>query len=823
MRYWFLFLLGAFAFQTPSRAGDLKIYPPEILLTGPRAIRHLVVTEEEAGKAIADRTAEAKFTLADPKLATVSAEGVLTSLAEGETTISAMVGGKTTTTKVKIQKFADTTPPSFRNDVIPILTRAGCNSGACHGALAGKGSFKLSLRGYDPETDHYGMTKQATARRIDRETPSESLFLLKASRKMPHGGGTKLKADSREYSIVKQWIEAGAEGVTSKDASLSKIEVYPKHLTLKPKDTGRLVVMAHYSDGKIVDVTRWAKFSGSEDQVAQVEEDGSYKVIGNGEAALSAIFDNRVSTMVVTAPFANVIDPKTFTASPKNNFIDELVLKKLQQLNLPLSAQCNDREFIRRAYLDTCGILPTIKEIDTFVVDTRADKRALLIADLLKRPEYVDYWTYKWSDLFLVSSRKLPQPAVWAFYRSVRQSVSDNQPWDKFATQLLTSSGSTLQKGAGNYFVLHKEIPDLTESTAVTFLGMSITCARCHNHPLEKWTQDQYWSMANLFSRVGLKNGDRTGEVILRIDPEGETLHPRRGIAMLPTPLDGKPLALDSTEDRRAYFAKWLTSPENPYFAKAVVNRVWKNYMGRGLVEAEDDLRETNPASNVELLDALAADFIKNKYDLKRLMALILNSAAYQRSSVAVTGNQSDDRFYSRYLVKRLSAEVLLDALSEVTGVATPFDKLYTGVEGGTAGTTNFPEGTRALQLPDSRVASKFLDAFGRADRQQTCSCERTSDSTVGQALMLNNGQILNDKIRSAKWRGAAWLKEDLAPEEIVKRLYNLALARNPNENELKKLVAVIKQAGTTPQEKREVLEDVFWAVLTNREFLFNH
>lgn len=823
MRHGFLSFFMFFSVGGLCFAGDLKIYPTEIILNGPRAVQNLIVVEEEAGKGIADRTAEVQFSLANPKLAVISPDQTLVPLADGETTLTATGAGKSTTVKIKIQNFTDKTPPSFRNDVIPILTRAGCNSGACHGALAGKGSFKLSLRGYDAETDHYTLTKQAIARRIDRETPSESLLLLKGARKIAHGGGTKLKADSRDYQIIKEWIEGGAKGLSSQDSRLVKIEVYPKHLTLKPKDTGRLLVLAHYSDGTVRDVTRWAKFSGSEDQVAQVDEDGTFKVMGHGEAGLSAVYDNRVSTMVVTVPFANVVDAGVYKTSPRNNFIDEHILKKLQQLSLPPSPQCNDAEFIRRAYLDTCGILPTPEEVQAFVADTRPNKRAELINQLLNRPEFVDYWSYIWSDLFLVSSRKLPQPAVWAFYRSLRQSVADNTPWDKLATQVLTSSGSTLQKGFGNYFVLHKEIPDLVESTAVTFLGMSITCARCHNHPLEKWTQDQYWSMASLFSRVGLKNGERNGEVIIRIDPEGETLHPRLGIAMPPTPLDGKAMPAESTEDRRAYFAKWLTSPENPYFAKAVINRVWKNFMGRGLVEADDDLRETNPPSNPELFDALAADFIKNGYDLKRLMNLILNSAAYQRSSVAVKGNQADDRFYSRYLVKRLSAEVLLDAISQVTGVATPFDKLYTGVEGGTTGINLFPEGTRALQLPDSRVASKFLDAFGRADRQQTCSCERSNDSTVGQALMLNNGQILNDKIRSTKWRGSAWLKEELAPEEAVKRVYQLALSRDPNENELKKLTTMLKQAGNTPQERREVMEDLFWAVLTSREFMFNH
>ena len=350
-----------------------------------------------------------------------------------------------------------------------------------------------------------------------------------------------------------------------------------------------------------------------------------------------------------------------------------------------------------------------------FVADADPKKRAKLIDKLLEHPAFVDYWSHKWSDLLLVSSRKLPQPAVWAFYRKLRQSVADNQPWNQFARDVLTASGSSLTNGAGSYFVLHKDVSELAEATSITFLGTSVGCAKCHNHPLEKWTQDQYWAYANLFSRVGLKNGDRPGEVLVQSQSDGDALHLRRGTAMPPTPLDGKPLPTDSPIDRRVYFADWLTAADNPYFAKALVNRVWRNYMGRGLVEAEDDLRETNPATNRELFDELATDFVKNKYDVKHLMRVVLNSAAYQRSSKPLKENASDDRFYSRYLLRRLPGEVILDAYSDVVGVPTPFDKINSA--GGDAITPigTYPLGTRAVQVPDSLTTSRFLDAFGRA------------------------------------------------------------------------------------------------------------
>jgi hypothetical protein len=804
-------------------AAELKLYPSDVPLAGPRATQQLLAVEDDAGQTVADRTATARFNSTNPNVATVDASGLVRPVGDGETTITATANGRTAAAKVRVTRAKDATPPSFRNDVLPILTRAGCNSGACHGALAGKGGLKLSLRGYDPDADHFVLTRQALSRRVDRSEPAQSLMLLKPTRTILHGGGTRIEKDSWQYHIVRDWIAGGAAGPSATDPAVERIEVLPRHAVLKPKDALHVIVLAHYTDGRVADVTRLAKFMSSEATVADVDEDGVIKVSASGEAAVSAIFNNRVATTAVASPYPNVVDEKAFADSPTANFIDAHVLRKLRELRLPPSGQCSDAEFIRRAYLDAAGILPTPEELSKLLADRSPDKRARLIDALLERPEFVDYWAYKWCDVMLVSTRKLPQPAMWAFYRAIRQAIADNKPWDRFARDILLSTGSTLEHGGGNLFVLHKDVSELTESVAITFLGTSVTCARCHNHPLEKWTQDQYWSLANLFSRVGMKNGDRSGEVILSPATEGNALHPRKGVPMPPTPLDGKPMALDDPTDRRAHFADWLTSPDNPYFAKALVNRVWKNFLGRGLVEAEDDIRETNPPTNPELFDALAKDFIAHGYDVKHLIRLVMNSAAYQRSSRPAKGNEADDRFYSHYLVRRLSGEVILDALSQVTGVPTPFREVYTGVEGGTAATNNYPEGTRALQLPDSRVASKFLDAFGRPDRTQTCSCERQQDSTVGQALMLNNGQSLNDKLRAPKARLNSWLTEKVTDAEAVKRVFILSLSREPTAGELSRMTALLKDAGSTPQARREALEDVFWAVLTSREFLFNH
>jgi hypothetical protein len=815
MRY--LIALSLALACVPASAAELTLLPPDVTLTGPHATQRLIVVAEEGGKVVADRSPDAKFTSSQPTIATVDQLGVVRPVADGEAVITATHGDSQATARVKVTKAKDAAPFSFTNDVIPLLTKAGCNSGACHGALAGKGGLKLSLRGYDPDGDHFVLTRQALGRRIDRQEPSRSLVLLKPTTAVSHGGGLRVEVDSDDYRLLSEWVASGAPGPRTDEPTLQRIEVFPAEAVLKPKGRLQVLVRARYSDGHTQDVTHAAKFNSTEELVAAVDGEGRVRVTGHGEAAVTVWYANRVAVARVAVPLPGAADPKVFADAPRANFIDDLVLKKMQALNVPPSPPCTDAEFIRRAYLDAAGILPTPEEVRKFTADAAKDKRARLVDDLLRRPEFVDYWSYKWSDLLLVSTRKLNQQAVWAFHQYVRQSVADNKPWDRFARDILTARGSDLDHGAAGYFVIHKDVSDLTEATAVTFLGMSVTCCRCHNHPLEKWTQDQYWSLANLFSRVALKNGDRGGEVIVQELPFGDVPHPRRGVAMPPAPLDGKPLPPDSTADRRAYFADWLSSPDNPYFARALVNRVWRNFLGRGLVEAEDDLRQTNPPTNEELFAALEKDFVAHKYDVRNLIRTIMTSATYQRSSKPLPGNETDDRFYSHYLIRRLPAEVILDAYSQLTGVPTPFNEVALGSTGGTAGTGAYPVGTKALQLPDTLVVSRFLDSFGRPEREHTCSCERQQDSSVGQALHLNNGKTLNDKLRARDSRIERWLNEKVNDEEAVKRLYMLALCREPTTDELKKFTGLMAQG-----ERREVLEDLFWAVLTGREFLFN-
>ena len=706
---------------------------------------------------------------------------------------------------------------NFRNHVIPVLTKAACNSGACHGALAGKGGLKLSLRGYDPQSDYDALTRQTAGRRVVKGSPERSLALLKPTMAIGHGGGERIKKHSLDYRILAAWIRAGARGPSEKDPAVRKLEVSPVQVTLKPGDSKQITVRAVYSDGRTEDVTRWVKFSSNETAVAAVDDFGKVKVNGNGETAITAWFSSKVAFATVTAPYQTT-DPRPATAAvrPGSGYVDELIYRKLDGLGIPASAQAGDSEFIRRAFLDSCGILPSAVEVKAFLADQRADKRPRLIDALLSRTEFVDYWSYKWSDLFLVSSKKLNGRALTSFYNWIRDSVATNKPWDRMVREIITAEGSTLENGAANFYVLHKDPIDQTETTTQAFLGMSVQCARCHNHPLEKWTQDQYYQMANLFARVRLKNGDQAGDVLVLTTRDGNVNHPRLGRPMAPAPLDGREMSPEDPRDRRKALADWLVAPNNPYFAKALVNRVWRNFMGRALVEAEDDLRLTNPPSNQELFDALAADFARD-YDVKRLIRTIMTSAGYQRSAAPVGINARDDRYYSRYIVRRLPAEVLLDAVSQVTGAPTVFP--------------GYPSGTRSLQLRDSQVNTYFLASFGRPERVQTCSCERQDDPTIAQALHLANGETINQKLREKTSVVESLFESEASDEEVIEELYLSALSRYPTESERKRLLAILAESPDDPfapdadrkATRRAALEDLYWAVLTDKEFLFNH
>jgi hypothetical protein len=706
--------------------------------------------------------------------------------------------------------------PSFRNHVIPVLTKAGCNQGACHGALAGKNGFKLTLRGYDPEVDYNTLTREALGRRVSLTRPAHSLILLKPTLAIPHGGGKRFDVGSPEYKIIADWIAAGAPGPRESDPRVQGLEITPAAAWLRPGAEQQVTVRARYTDGRTEDVTRWVKFSSTDSGVAAVDDLGKVKMTGFGEAAVTVWYQSQVGFARLGVPYPNQVPVEVYRNSPRHNFIDDLVIKKLEELRLPPSPQADDNTFIRRMYLDAMGILPTPEEVERFTADAAADKRARLIDALLARDEFVDYWAYQWSDLLLVSSRRLRSNAMWSYYNFIRSSVAANKPWDRFVQEILVSSGNTRENGALNYFVLHKNPIDLTENVTKAFLGLSITCARCHNHPLEKWTQRDYYQMTNLLARIGMKNGAEPGDTVVYSNPTGDVNHPRMGKPLPPRPLDGKPLDLQSDLDRRRHLAAWLTSPDNPYFARALVNRVWQNFLGRGLVHPVDDVRATNPPSNEELFAALTKDFTDHGFDVQRLIRLILNSAAYQRASTTLPGNEKDDRYYSHYLVKRLPAEVILDAVAQVTRVPNRFE--------------GYPAGYRALQLPDSQVNSYFLTAFGRPARTNTDAAERQQEPTITQALHAINGDTLNQMLAARDNTIDMFLKLGLSDAKAVEHLYLSALSRLPSPEEktqiLRALETARQETAQDPLEKdprRKPLEDLLWAMLTGKEFLFNH
>jgi len=735
---------------------------------------------------------------------------------------------------------------SFVNDVIPALTRVGCNQGACHGAAAGKGGFKLSLRGYAPELDYLSITRQARARRVSLADPPQSLFLRKPLLKVAHRGGRLLGEGSLEYHILLNWLRQGAPGPQPTDAHVVGLTVVAPHFPSPPTPLPQgarggsgidrspspaasergtrgksLRVLARFSDGTQRDVTHWARFSTNDENVATVDEQGRVTLQGSGETAIAVAYQDKVAFTRVAKPFPNRVSAADFAHAPRRNYIDGLVYAKLAALHLKPSPVASDSDWVRRVCLDLIGTLPTPEEAKAFLADTRPDKRARLVEALMARPEYVDFWTYKWADLLRVNRGMLKDKGMWAFYGWVHDSVRTNKPWNRMAREILTSSGNTFTDGPANFYRAARTPQELAENVSQTFLGIRLTCARCHNHPLEKWTQNDYYQMANFFSRVGRKVNDDVwvnDAMTVTTLAAGDLEQPRLGRPLPPKPLGGPELALRAPGDRRAFLADWMTSPRNVYFARSVVNRVWRHFMGRGLVEPVDDLRETNPPTNEALMDALVKDFVAHGFDLRHLHRQIATSAVYSLSSATLPENRADDRFYSHFLPRRMTAEQLQDALSQVTGVP----QSYPGV----------PLGYRAIRLPDTQVRSDFLDAFGRPARQITCECERGQEPGMAQALVLINGPEINAKVIDDKGLVNRLLPTVKSDAELLDALYWRCFSRPPTPQEAKANLAAIQRVlaskpGLKDAEKqavrRRAFEDLLWALLNSKAFLFNH
>jgi hypothetical protein len=805
-------------------ATELMLLPKTAVLRGPLSQLTLLPVLRQSDRYIGQPSGDPTWTSSDEHIAVVT-NGVVEAVAKGAVTITVKYGDRQTSAKIRVQEVQSPPQWSFRNHVLPVLTKAGCNSGSCHGALSGKGGFRLSLRGYNPSRDHFNITKQSRGRRVELANPAASLFLVKPTGLVPHKGGVQLDADSLDFKIITDWLADGTAGPSDNDQRLVGLKILPGTSLLVKGDQQQLLVLATYSDGRSEDVTQWCKFSSADETVAEVDDRGRVTIVGHGIGAITGWFSSQIVIARVVVPYSNALAENTFSQEPRENFIDQLVVQQLELLRLAPAPLCDDSTFIRRVYLDTIGKLPTSEEVRLFLEDTKPNKRNRVIETLMARPEYVDYWTYKWSDLLLLNGTRLRPQAVKAYYQWIQGHVRDNTPWDQFVREVLTAQGSTIENGATNFYALHQSPEDLTENASQAFLGLSIGCAKCHNHPLEKWTNDQYYAMANLFARVRGKgwggdsrNGD--GKRTVYVVSHGDLVQPRTGRPQPPTPLDGQPLAFDDPRDRREYLADWMTSADNPYFGRAIANRIWANFFGVGLVESVDDLRVTNPASNEKLLSAAADYLAENQYDLKALMRTILSSRTYQRSSHPIAGTEGDRRYYSRYFPRRLMAEVLLDAISDVTDVPTAFNEIvFPGAD--RKKTDFYPLGTRALQLYDSAVDSYFLKTFGRNQRRITCECERSDEPTMVQVLHMSNGDTINQKLSAEKGVVSKMLSQALTSTQMVERVYLSALSRQPTAPETQQLVALIDEA--PPDQRRLAVEDLFWAVLTSREFVFNH
>ncbi len=715
-----------------------------------------------------------------------------------------------------------TGPPQFLNDVMPVLTRAGCNQGACHGAASGKGGFKLSLLGYDPDSDYTSITRSAYARRVSVAQPDQSLLLRKPVLAVAHRGGKRLSLNTPSYRILRDWIADGLPGITGAEPTVQRLDVTPPVRTLAIGKTQPFVVTAVYSDGAKRDVTAQTVFTASDESVATVTPDGEAKVTGNGEGAILVRYQGLVATARVISPYGPPVkagrglEEKRLSGEGETNSgdvneaartIDKLVVAKLNGLGLAPSPLCSDADFLRRATLDVTGRIPTPDQVRAFLSDADPHKRDRMIDDLLARPAYVDFWTLKWGDILRCSREKLTVKGMYTLHDWIRQSVADDKPWDQWARELVLAQGSIYKNGPANYYRAAKSPQELAETTSEVFLGVRIACARCHNHPYEKWTQNQYYQMTAFFARTASKPGERAGEMVVYAGENGDVRHPRTQKLVAACALDAAPVADAIGRDRRQALADWLTGSKNPFFSHAVVNRIWRHYLGRGFVEPVDDLRITNPPSNTALYDWLAQDTTRHGYDLKRLMRIILRSQTYQRSPEPTPNNVRDTRYYSHFAFKRLGAEQMLDAVASATGVADKFDGL--------------PMGTRACELPDTSVASYFLDLFGRPARSVTCECERMDAPNMGQILHLMNDVGINARLESPS--GLVTRQITIQPDnaKLVETLYLNALSRFPTDDESRRAVHALVSAPAP--NRRRVAEDIMWALLNSKEFVFNH
>jgi len=791
----------------------IEIAPGNVKLTGLRDARQLVISGKYSDGTVRDLTAFAD-TKVEPAGIVEIQEGVfLRPLKNGTATIIASAGGKEARVPVTVSAMETPAPVSFRRDVVAALNVGGCNMGACHGTPSGKNGFKLSLRGFDPPADFLQLTRDQFGRRAGKQDSEQSLLFIKGIGRVPHEGGQRFGATSLPAEMIATWLAEGTRDDVPNQAPIKKVEVLPgARILMAPSKWQQLAVNASFADDITRDVTRLTVFSSSDPSIADVSPNGMVEFKRAGEVAILCRYLEEMLSVRLT-----YLEPRegfVWPSPPETNYVDKHTFAKLKQMSIAPSDVCTDFEFVRRAYLDCIGRMPSVDESKAFLADKDTKKRDKLIDKLVDTSEFADFWALKWADVLRSSRKTIQTKGSYGFQAWLRGHFQKNTPWDKVVQELITANGNSYSNPPANYYRIAKDPQSLAETTAQLFLGVRMQCAKCHNHPFERWSQDDYYGMAAWFARVktkpemvmGTAPAKNAGNAeVIYASRDGEVQQPRSGKTMKPRYIGTGDADVKPNEDRRGVLAVWLTSGDNAFFSKSVVNRVWFHLMGKGIVDPVDDFRESNPSCNDELLDAMAKDFAASKFDMKNLVRTIMKSRTYQLSAQPNDSNKEDNKYFSHAVTKLLTAEQLLDAICDFTAMPEKFAGL--------------PMGTRATQLPDGEVNHPFLKAFGQPARELACECERESDGNLAQALQLINGPTVNEKVRNPNNRLGKLIAAKASDEEILTELFTAALARAPFDDEKKISLAHVAKG----MDKRKAWEDVVWALINTREFLFRH
>jgi hypothetical protein len=790
------------ACAAPAPAAELSVTPRKLELTDAYAGRQLLVSD---GKR--DLTRSARYASSDPKVAKVDEHGYITPTGDGATQITVRNARDNISVDVSVRGFRQGRAVDFKTEIVPILSKFGCNAGGCHGKASGQNGFKLSLFGFDAAFDHEAIAREARGRRIFPAAPAQSLLLMKATGRVPHGGGKRLVEDGEEYKLIRRWIEAGAPESSPGAAHVVRLRVTPTDAILGRGQEQQLAVLAEYSDGSSRDVTRQAEYFSNLDVVAIVDRDG---LVGatqqSGEAAIMARYMGHVAVFRAISPHGKPLD--RIPDFKPNNYIDELAVEKWKKLGLVPSPPADDATFLRRLTIDLCGRLPTPDEARAFLADTRDDRRARLIDRLLDSPDYPAYFALRWGTILRNSNLAGSERAAYAFHNWIKDMVARNRPYDEFVRGIIAAAGEWQDAPAINWYwqMRDDQLHQVTADTAQVFLGVRLQCARCHHHPYERWSQDDYYGLSGFFTRLGRKSFGEPPPYFASSSVTTGERNPLTGKTPEPKYLDGPAPKFTPEDDPRHALVDWMARPENPFFARAMVNRLWGHFMGRGLFHEVDDLRDSNPPSNPELLDALAKDFVKHKFDVKHVIRTIVNSRVYQLSSEPEPQNRDDRQNFARFYARRLIAEVFFDAVNQTTGTKA----------GGFSGVSS---SARAVDLPHEGFSSYFLDTFDRPRRVTGCECERSSGATLAQVLLLANSDEVEGRIRYHEGRLARLLKAKKSTKEIIEELYLAAYARLPSKAELARTTGYVERQ----QNRAQGLEDVLWVILNSKEFMFNH